>query len=199
MSPRRPGAGFARAWAPVSAVALGLALGLIIGIGPLGGAVAAHTDLLQASPGPSQRVGGTVDFVDLVFLAPVSSVEVEIDGPDGPVPSQVASPDGQIIHVAFQPIETPGSYQVTYRMRSDDGDDTEATFLFTYQPGAPEPARFDAADLPDDPSPLTGSRVLVAVLVVGLMGLCLVLTRRLLQRRAELAGVAGPGAQPGGS
>jgi methionine-rich copper-binding protein CopC len=197
VSSRRPGP--ARAWALVSALTLGVAIGLTIGIGPLGGAVAAHTELLQASPGPSQRVGGTVDFVDLVFLAPVSSVEVEIDGPDGPVPSRVASPDGQIIHVVLEPIETPGSYQVTYRMRSNDGDDTEGTFLFTYQPGAPEPPRFDTADLADGPSAVTGLRVLGAALVVGLIGLCLILTRRLLHRRAELAGVVGPGERPGGS
>lgn len=194
MRSQRPGPARARGLV-VAAV-----IGLLVGLDPAGVASSAHTELLQASPGPSQRVGGTVDFIDLVFLAPVSDVEVDVVGPDGqPVPTMVESPEGQIIHVAMEAVELPGSYRVTYRMRSDDGDLTESGFLFTYQPGALQPVRFDAADVPDDGSGLSGSRLAGLIAVGALLVLCLVLARRLLRRRAELARMAGAGGRPPGS
>lgn len=194
------------AWAVVlAAVVLAAAIGLsAAGFGvPAGGrlgvgAAAAHTDLLQGSPGPGQTVGGRVDFVDLVFMAPVSDAQIEVTGPDGGVvPGQMETTAGQIIRFRMVALSAEGSYAVAYRMVSDDGDDTRASYSFTFRADGLQPIRFGRADVPE-PGPGEAIRwALTTVAVVALVALCIVLVLRLRRRRARLEAVLGSGAGAG--
>lgn len=201
--PRR----IAAAARPVIAAVAGLMIHLAIGAGPAALPASAHTELLQGSPGPSQRVGGTVDFVDLVFLAPVSGAVVDLTGPDGePVPGDTEVTAGQIIRFRMAALEAPGTYRVTYRVSAEDGDRNESSYPFTYQPEALQPVRLGDADVPTPASGsvVTGPRALGALLVVALVALCGWLALRLRRRWARFAEVAGrvgertagPGAEP---
>jgi methionine-rich copper-binding protein CopC len=188
----------------VGALVVAIALGVLPGpdlrpIGPVGlgpGAALAHTDLLQGSPGPAQLVGGTVDFVDLVFVAAVSDARIDLTGPDGsPVPGQMEVSDGQIVRYRMEPIDEPGRYLVSYRIRSADGDDTGAEYSFSYDPDALQPIRIGGDDVP--PSGSDVGRLLrwavVVVLVACLATWCLALILRLRRQRDELASVRGGG------
>ena len=102
----------------------------------------AHTPLLQGSPGPAQRVGGAVDFVDLAFLEPVEDAVVSVEFEGAVMAGRTTVSDGQIIRFEFdQPIASPGRYDVNYQMTSFDGDFTQEAYFFTYAVDAPEPAR----------------------------------------------------------
>ncbi len=174
--------------APLVAVAVIVALGLML-LGPLAGRASGHTDLLQGSPGPGQRVGGTVDFVDLVFVGPVSDVVIEVTDPDGQVvDGTMEVADGQIIHFRMDAIETTGRHVVSYEMVSEDGDLTSASYFFTYEADATQPFRLGELDVPDPPSETAATirTVATVVAVVALAALCVVLLVLLGRRRAEL-------------
>ncbi|MEL6983971.1 MAG: copper resistance protein CopC [Actinomycetota bacterium] len=150
--------------------------------------VGAHTDLIQGSPGPGQRVGGDVDFIDMVFGAPVTEVEVVLLGPDGmSIAGEMEVADGQIIrHRLDEAVTEPGRYLVEYEMISDDGDFTERSYFFDYDPAAPAPTRLGEVDIPDE-SWFTTRNVIAALAVLALLAACGVLVRRLRRTRAELA------------
>jgi len=66
-------------------------------------AAGAHTDLLQGSPGPAQRVGGTVDFIDLVFVDVVTEATITLEDPSGQVVDGVTTvSDGQILRYEME-------------------------------------------------------------------------------------------------
>ncbi|MEL7156548.1 MAG: hypothetical protein AAFN30_08110, partial [Actinomycetota bacterium] len=58
---------------------------------------AAHTDLLQASPGPGQRAGGDVRFIDLVFTEPVTEATVTVTSGGVEVPSRLPMPPAETV------------------------------------------------------------------------------------------------------
>ena len=92
---------------------------LLLGTSP----AAAHTDLLQSSPGAFTEVGGTVDFIDLVFVDPVRDVAIEVVGPDGAaVDGRMEVADGQIIRYRMPALQVVGDYTVSYTMISADED-----------------------------------------------------------------------------
>ena len=167
-------------------VGLAILVAMLVASGPA--RVGAHTELLQGSPGPGQRVGGTVDFIDLVFLAPVTDVELTLRGPGGEVKGgEMVVADGQIIRYRMDDaLTTPGRYVVEYQMVSDDGDLTEAGYFFLYDEDAFEPARLGAGDVPDPPL-VTLPRALAAAAVVILGSACVVLLGRVRRTRAALA------------
>lgn len=152
-------------------------------------AASAHTDLLQGSPGPGQQVGGTVDFVDLVFVDPVADAVITIEGPDGAeIDGTTAVADGQIIRYEMPPLTEVGRYVLRYSMISADGDFTTSGFFFVYDPSAIEPIRLGDADIPE-----SGTSVItvVAGAVFGLcmIGLVMVFLTKLERSRAAAAAV----------
>ena len=161
----------------------------------------AHTDLLQASPGPGQRVGGDVDFVDLVFLEPVSgaTVEVSLDGAilDG---SMVVAEGSIIRYELAEPLSSPGRYEVAYRMRSFDGDQTEETFPFTFEPDAPQALRIGdpvTGEVPNGGGRNWVQLLATAVLIASVAGLAFLFLTRLERRRRLAADATAPDeAQP---
>lgn len=174
-------------------VALSVLVGLLAALGviPVPGAgpgmAGAHTDLLQGSPGPNQASGGTIDFVDLVFAAPVTEVQVQVTGPDEQiVPGSMEIDEGQIIRHEMSELTEPGRYVVRYQMVSDDGDFTEGGYFFTYDPTAFQPTRLGQVDVQPEDGDLT-RRIALVVLVVALVGMCVLLAIELRRRRSALA------------
>lgn len=153
---------------------------------------AAHTELLQASPGPGQRGGGKVEFIDLVFLEPVSEATVEVVFDGESLPGEMNVTEGSIIRFKLdEPLETPGTYEVKYRMISFDLDDTEADFSFTYAPDAPQVQRIG------DPGAGEEGRNWIAViatgvLIVSLAGLAFLFLSRLESKRRLAGDESGP-------
>ncbi len=148
----------------------------------------AHTQLLQGSPGPGQQAGGTVDFLDLIFVDPVTDVSLVLQDPNGDlVGGEMVVSDGQIIRYEMPALTVPGRYIVRYTMISFDGDSTESAYFFTYEPEATQPARLGDAELP--PAEGNGTTILVAavsvVVGIGLIGLVLLFLSRLERNRAE--------------
>jgi methionine-rich copper-binding protein CopC len=180
-------------------------LGLVALIGPflvlmvlsmlLAAPVSAHTDLLTGSPGPQQEVGGTVDFIDLVFAEPVTEVTVTVTAPDGTrLDGEMVVADGQVIRYRMEPLSQPGRHVVRYQMISADGDDTRTGYLFSYEPSALPPTRL-GDDVPRDNVALIRTVAAVA-LAVSLMGLIALLVVRLQRNRAALAQALGGGPGP---
>ena len=162
---------------------IGGTLLLILWLGSFS-AAGAHTDLLQGSPGPAQRAGGTVDFVDLVFFEPVSNAVVTLEDPNGEsIAGSMVQADGQIIRFAMPPLTETGRYIVRYTMDSADGDDTEAAYFFTYHPDATQPARLGAPDVPDNTTSIV-TIVSAVVFLLCLIGLVMIFLTRLERRRA---------------
>lgn len=188
MTPR-PAGGRSRTVGPLG-ILVGVVLVALFWLGLGAGRVGAHTDLLQGSPGPGQRVGGTVDFIDLVFLGPVTEVVVEVRGPDGVlIDGEMEVADGQIIRHRMDSLDDPGRYVVDYQMISEDGDLTNAGYFFVYETGAFEPTRLGRVDLPDE-SLFTVRNVVGALVVAALAGICFLQLWRFRQSRDALAALA---------
>ncbi len=147
-------------------------------------AAGAHTDLLQGSPGPAQRAGGTVDFIDLVFFESVRNAQVTLEDPNGDaVAGDTVQPDGQIIRFEMPALTETGRYIVRYTMESADGDNTEAAYFFSYHPDGTQPARLGDPDLPDNTSNIV-SIVSAVIFLLCLIGLAIIFLSRLERRRA---------------
>ena len=163
-----------------SIVGIGLVLALV-------SPALAHTTLLQASPGPGQRGGGTIEFIDLVFAEPVSEAVVTVTREEVEVPGSMLETDGQIIRFAFDsPVTEPGRYEVAYNMISFDLDESEASYFFDYVPDAPQPVRLGPVDTSGDSNLvpiLAGS-----VMVVCLAGLAFIYLSRVVAGREAADG-----------
>ena len=141
----------------------------------------AHTAMLRASPDRDATAGGSIAFVDLEFLDPVTEASVTVTYNGAPVAGSTTVTDGEVITFSLdQPLAQPGRYQVGYQMISADGDFTTSGFFFTFDPAADQPARI---------GPSGSGRFPVAVLalaaagVIGVAGLLALFTRRTDNRR----------------
>lgn len=151
---------------------------------------AAHTDLLQGSPGPAQQAGGEVDFIDLVFFEPVTNAVVNLEDPNGnTVEGKMTNSDGQIIRFETDPLTVTGRYIVRYAMDSADGDFTEASYFFTYHPDSTQPVRLGEFSAPS--TFRTVARVGAAIVFAAcLIGLAMVFLTKLERDRAAVAAAA---------
>lgn len=149
----------------------------------LSGPAGAHAELLQASPGPTQRVGGEIDFIDLVFIDFVTGGEISVafDGDD--VPGTVTESEGQFIRFQFdEPITQEGRYDVTYRTIGADLDDVTESYFFTYAENAPQPARLGNVETDERNWPLL---IASTVLIISLLGIAFLLLGRVERKRAR--------------
>lgn len=152
----------------------------------------AHTDLLQSSPGPAQRAGGTVDFIDLVFVEPISDFELVLEDPSGDlVDGEIENDEGQIIRYRMPALTETGRYVVRYTMLSADGDVTESAYFFTYHPDAVQPVRLGEVDVPSNTRPVVAT-VAGVVLVLSLVGLAMIFLTKLERDRAARAADTSP-------
>lgn len=101
----------------------------------------AHAVLLAAQPERGATVTGPVDRVRLEFSEPVLFPQVQVRGPDGArVESGLPEELGTGVEQPLTALE-PGTYEVAYRVTSDDGHPIEGSFEFAYEPapGTAEP------------------------------------------------------------
>ena len=156
---------------------------LVLAVAPFT-AAGAHTDLLQGSPGPAQRVGGTVDFIDLVFVDVVTEATITLEDPNGQLVDGVTTvSDGQILRYEMEPLTETGRYVVRFEMVSADGDDTESGYFFNYDPAGFEPVRLGEVDIPNN----NGTIIAIAASVVFflcIIGLVLLFLTKLERDRA---------------
>ena len=152
----------------------------------------AHTELLQAAPGPGQQVGGTVDFVDLVFLDPVTDASVEVMDESGIIQGGAMDPtatDGRIVRFELDaPLAVTGRYDVRYAVTAADGDRLEATHFFVYEPASPQPQRIGSVPEHEDDQTMlwAAGGAMGVIIVVG----AAMLTRNVLLLRRQRAGMA---------
>ena len=166
-----------------------ISLGLLFIVGVLvfapWSSAGAHTALLQGSPGPTQRVGGTVEFLDLVFVDEVSDAVITLEGPDGElIDGSTVVSDGQILRYEMPALVEEGRYIVRYDMISADGDETQSGYIFNYEASALEPVRLGDADLPNNNATIV-IVVVSIVLALGVVGLAVFFLSRLERGRVE--------------
>ena len=189
-------------WGRLASLLTVVVMGTVAVMAALGGVAgqadpaAAHTELLQTSPGASQRVGGTTEFIDLAFLEPVTEATIEVELEGRPVEGETITSEGTIIRFQLdEPLSEPGRYDVRYRMISFDLDESEGAYWFTYAPEAPEAQRLGAVEPPSSGLNWVGI-VATAVLVASLAGLAFMFLSRLESRRRAPETGAEPAVTP---
>lgn len=156
---------------------------------------AAHGELLQASPGPGQRAGGVVDFIDLAFLQEATDVVVEVTRDGAPVAGVTTVASGRIVRFAFdEPLTEPGRYDVTFTASWMDEDRVSEAYYFTYQPDSPAPVHIGAVPTSSQQGWSSVEIVATVILVTSLLGLAFLYIVHLERRRSratDLASVPG--------
>ena len=116
------------------AIVLGLTLALTLGaVSPL----AAHTEVWQRSPAAGQAYGGTIDEIQISFVASVASTEMTMVGPnDEPIEmTELRLESADRVAVAeFAPLTEAGRYLVTHSELAADGDIQTDSFQFFFDP-----------------------------------------------------------------
>ncbi|MFV0260050.1 MAG: copper resistance protein CopC [Acidimicrobiales bacterium] len=172
----------------LGALAMVAAAGLVVGPAGRSGALGIHGDLLQSSPAAGSTVGGTVDFVDLAVLEPVTGAVIVVTRDGVEFPGRTTGDSGQIMRYQLDtPLTDDGAYRVDYRYRSADGHDVEDGYGFNYQATATEPLRIGTVPEPAGTFPTTA--LVAAVVTATLIGL--VGWRRINRKRLALAAEPG--------
>lgn len=143
----------------------------------------AHTAMLRASPERNATAGGSIQFIDLEFLDPVTDVSVAVTYNGVPVAGRVIANSGELITFTLdQPLSQAGRYQVNYEMTSFDSDFTTGGYFFSFDPTADQPGRIEFSD--------SGRLSLVTLAASGiglaaLVGLLLLFVRRIDRQRSQ--------------
>ena len=149
----------------------------------LAASAGAHTAMVRASPDRDAIAGGSISFVDLEFLDPVTNASVTVTYNSAPVAGRTTVVDGEVVTFTFdQPLAEPGRYQVNYEMISSDGDFTTGGFFFTFDPAADQPARIEPSGSGGFSSTTLALSGVGLIVVVGLLAL---FVRRIDNRRRE--------------
>lgn len=118
---------------------------------------AAHARLVGSQPPGGATLAEPPAEVTLEFSERIEASfgGVQVFDPAG---ARVDAGDAQIagtsVRVALQPLETPGTYTVAFRIISGDSHPVESRFAFVYQPPTPAPpAEEDAVSAAPEPAP----------------------------------------------
>lgn len=105
-------------------------------------AALAHAELRQSSPAADETVGGEFHQITLQFTGlDANNVQrAEIFDPAGNSIGSPATNEGQRIVISIEPLRVAGQYTVSYSVNGIDGDFTEESFSFRYDPDADEPS-----------------------------------------------------------
>lgn len=168
-----------------------------VGVGP----AAAHGKLLQASPGPGQKAGGVVDFIDLAFLEDATDAVVVVTKDGAPVPGTTTVASGRIVQFTFDPpLSAPGRYDVTFTATWSDQDRVSETYFFTYDVAAEAPVHLGSGDLTQPESGWSSVKIVATVvLITAMFGLAVLYVLQLERRRSRAVadGPGTPGGRPG--
>lgn len=149
----------------------------------------AHTAMLRASPDRNATAGGSIDFIDLEFLDPVTNASVIVTYNGMPVAGRATVADGELITFSLdQPLTQPGRYQVSYEMTSFDSDFTTGGYFFTFDPAADQVARIEPSGAGGLSTTTLSTSTLAAsaVALMLLVGLLALFVRRIDSRRRNL-------------
>ncbi|MEZ5230188.1 MAG: copper resistance protein CopC [Acidimicrobiales bacterium] len=146
--------------------------------------VAAHANLLAASPAVGQPAGGTIDRVQLVFDEPITELDAAIEGPDGRLlDATVATITPQQFELAFAPLADEGIYRVRYAFLSIDDDRVELGHAFEFDRTAPAPLPISGPTIVER----SGTSWRTWLVLVPVIVAVIALAERLRRRRRALA------------
>lgn len=128
----------------------------------------AHDELMSSDPAASQTVPHVPAAIVLTFEeSPVAmGTQVVVTGPSGPIQQGPPKLTDKTITQALQGGAPKGSYQVEWRVTSDDGHPVSGTFTFTAQ-GAGADTSSAPTDLPVAPPGSHGAIWLVGGLLAA--------------------------------
>ena len=125
--------------------------------------VAAHTELIEASPGPGAVLEAAPSHVMLVFDNAVQPANdaIVVSASDG---SRVSGDDlivdpSNVLMVSLRPLAA-GTYAVSYRVVAEDSHVVEGTYQFSVAPSAPAPTQPEITPVSSAP---TGDAAPIAV------------------------------------
>lgn len=95
----------------------------------------AHDQLVSSDPAASQTVPHVPSAVALTFEEPpvTMGIQVVVTGPEGPVQQGSPKLAGLVVTQGLQGGAPQGTYEVAWRVTSDDGHPVSGTFTFTAQ------------------------------------------------------------------
>lgn len=120
-------------------------LGSLFGFAP---SALAHGEIIDASPGDREIVGGEITEVAIQFvgIAHPGKHTISIKDPDGVsvIPAGDLKQDFLRLILPIEPLTKPGLHTVTAVVEGIDDDTVAISYIFDYQPDAPppEPIRF---------------------------------------------------------
>lgn len=153
----------------------------------------AHAELRESSPAADQTVGGSFHQIAMHFtgLDPAAIHEAKLFDPAGNLVTDKSASEGQRFVIPIEPLTVPGEYMVTYAVHGIDGDFTEESFGFRFDPAADEPAGITIGVI----EPEGFDFVLLTLLLVA-AGLAAFLVARVMsawrEHRAAQSVLAGP-------
>lgn len=109
----------------------------------------AHAELRQASPDVGETVGGEFHQIAMQFIGldPQQTHQAKLFDPAGNLITESSASEGQRLVIPIDPLTVPGDYLVTYAVHGIDGDFTEESFGFTFDPAADEPSGITIAEI----------------------------------------------------
>ena len=98
----------------------------------------AHAELTGSNPAKDASLATAPKQLQLTFNEPVSPVSITITGPEGAkwTVGQIAVA-GNVVSAPVQATGPAGPYTITYKVKSDDGDDVTGTVAFTMTAASP--------------------------------------------------------------
>lgn len=169
----------------------------LLGLGVAATPVAAHSNLVAASPGQGQTVGAPLDALELAFDNGVRDMTVTLTGPDG------VEIDAEVVALAAHWVSVPappggwteGRWRVAWALISADDDPVEGAYVFTYRADALPALPLTVAEvtLPDPPW-WEGAvpTVVLGLLAAAVLAGAVVLAGR-VRRLRRLQGTGEPG------
>lgn len=139
----------------MAVVATALVAALVAAV-PFATPAAAHAVLIGTSPERGQTVTDALAVVTLTFSESVAFPQVQVTGPDGQrVEEGLPVELGESVEQPLAPLTEHGTYQVAFRVTSDDGHPIEGELEFVYagpmgETADPPDGRGDAVTGEDD-------------------------------------------------
>ena len=150
-------------------------LAALVSVGSLFGlaqGALAHGEIIDASPGDREIVGGEITEIAIQFIgiAHPGAHTISVKDPDGVsvIPAGPLEQDLFRLILPIEPLTKPGLHTVTAVVESIDDDTVATSFAFDYQPGAPspEPIEFEQYESRIDAVTI-GLMVMTAMSIVG--------------------------------
>jgi len=163
---------------PIAVLRLATRLVLILGLLAVASvftlvpAASAHGEIIDASPGDDEIVGGEITEISIQFvgIAHPGDHTVSVTDPDGVTVASTGSLEQDFLrlNLPIEPLTKPGPHTVTAVIEGIDDDTTTLTYSFDYQPGAPppEPIQFEQ-ERPGLDAITIGLMALTAASIIG--------------------------------